>query len=124
MPAAREAIGLEQAPRFTTGQAFADRPDILALIDRVRASIGRAVNKAHPQDATIDATGLEVTSTLAHCVSRAGREYVRCATARLGVLCTSLIPVAPMVDQVSSHDMRQAWALHDKLKATCRPAMF
>jgi hypothetical protein len=32
-PAVREAIGLEQVPRFTTLQAFADTPEIMALID-------------------------------------------------------------------------------------------
>src|SRR5436189_1669585 len=57
MPAVRGAIGLEEVPRFTTLQMFADRPEIMALIDRVLASIGRAVCKANPQDGAIDGTG-------------------------------------------------------------------
>ena len=31
MPAVREALGLVEVPRFTTLQAFADRPEIMAL---------------------------------------------------------------------------------------------
>ncbi len=123
MPAVREAIGLEQVPRFTTLQAFADRPDILALIDHVLASIGRAVSKARPQDAAIDGTGLEVTSASAHFVSRAGRERTRFVKVMLGVLCASVIPVSLVVDWGPSHDMKQAWTLREKLRATCRPTM-
>lgn len=74
MPAVREAIGLEDVPRFTTLQAFADRPDIMTLIDSVLASIGRAVNRAQARDGALDGTGLEVTSASAHFVSRAGRK--------------------------------------------------
>jgi hypothetical protein len=55
--------GIQVTPRFTTLQAaFADRPEILGLIDGVLASIGRAVNKGRPQDAAADGTGMETTS--------------------------------------------------------------
>jgi hypothetical protein len=43
MPTVREAIGLREVPRFNTLQTFADRPEILALIDGVLASIGRTL---------------------------------------------------------------------------------
>ena len=45
MPAVREAIGLEEIPRFTTLQAFADHPQIMALVDGVLAGIGRVMHK-------------------------------------------------------------------------------
>lgn len=122
MPAVREAIGLDRAPRFTTLQMFADRPEIMALIDGVLASIGRAVNKAQHQDAAMDGTGLETTSASAHFVSRAGRKRTRFVKLMLGVLCGAVIPVSLVVDWGPSHDMRQAWALREKLKATTRPS--
>ncbi len=121
MPAVREAIGLREVPRFTTLQAFADRPEVIALIDGVLASIGRAVSRAMPQDAAIDGTGLEVTSASAHFVSRAGRKRTRFVKVMLGVLCTAVIPVSLVVDWGPSHDMKQAWTLREKIKATCSP---
>lgn len=123
MPAVREALGLGQVPRFTTLQAFADRPEIMKLIDGVLASIGRAVCTARPQDAAIDGTGLEVTSASAHFVSRAGRKRTRFVKLMLGVLCASVLPVALVVDWGPSHDMKQAWTLREKMIRTCTPTM-
>jgi hypothetical protein len=123
MPAVREAIGLTSVPRFTTLQTFADRKDILALIDGVLASIGRAINKARPQDAALDGTGLEVTSASAHFVSRAGRKRTKFVKLLIGVLCGSVIPISLVVDWGPSHDMRQAWALRAKMKAATKPTM-
>lgn len=123
MPAVREAIGLEEVPRFTTLQAFADRPEIMALIDGVLASIGRAVSRARPQDAALDGTGLEVTSASAHFVSRAGRARTKFVKLMLGVLCATVIPVSLVADWGPSHDMKQAWALREKMKAACTPTM-
>jgi len=121
MPAVREALGLYRVPRFTTLQGFADRPDILALVDGVLASIGRAALKATPQDAAIDGTGLETTSASAHFVSRAGRKRTRFVKLTLIALCAGVIPAALVVDWGPSHDMRQAWALRAKMKAVGRP---
>lgn len=123
MPAVREAIGLREVPRFTTLQTFADRPEIMALIDGVLASIGRAIAQHTPQDAAVDGTGLEVTSASAHFISRAGRSRTRFVKVMLGVLCAAVIPVAMVVDWGPSHDMKQAWALRDKMKETCTPTM-
>jgi hypothetical protein len=123
MPAVREAIGLERVPRFTTLQAFADRPEIMALIDAVLASIGRAIAKNQPQDAAIDGTGLEATSASAHFVSRAGRKRTKFVKVMLGVLCAAVCPVALVVDWGPSHDMKQAWTLREKMMGTCTPTM-
>jgi hypothetical protein len=123
MPAVREAIGLEEVPRFTTLQTFADRPEIMALIDGVLASIGRAMHAANPQDAAADGTGMEVTSASAHFVSRAGRRRTKFVKLMIGVLCASVCPCALVVDWGPSHDMRQAWALREKMMATCKPTM-
>ncbi len=85
------------------------------------ADIGRAIAQTVPQDAAIDGTGLEVTSASAHFVSRAGRTRTRYVKLLLGVLCGSVIPVSLVVDWGPSHDMRQAWALRDKMITTCTP---
>lgn len=123
MPAVREAIGLAEAPRFTTLQAFADRPEVLAIIDGVLASIGRAIARQEPQDAAADGTEMEVTSASAHFISRAGRKRTKFVKVMLGVLCAAVIPVSLVVDWGPSHDMKQAWALREKMKATCQPTM-
>jgi hypothetical protein len=122
MPAVREAIGLHGVPRFTTLQAFADRPEVIALIDGVLASIGRAIAKNQPQDAALDGTGMEVTSASAHFVSRAGRKRTRFVKVMLGVLCAAVIPVSLVVGWGPSHDMKQAWALREKMRGTCDAA--
>jgi hypothetical protein len=121
MPAVREAIGLKEVPRFTTLQTFADRPDVLALIDGLLRSIGRAVNKARPQDAAMDGTGLETTSASAHFLSRAGRKRTKFVKLMIGVLCAAVVPCSLVVDWGPSHDMKQAWALRAKLRATTDP---
>jgi hypothetical protein len=121
MPAVREAIGLQEVPRFTTLQTFADRPEIMAIIDGVLASVGRALHKSQEQDAAADGTGMEATSASAHLVSRAGRERTRFVKVMLGVLCASVCPFAVVVDWGPSHDMRQTWTLREKMTAVCRP---
>jgi hypothetical protein len=128
MPAVREAIGLDDVPRFTTLQTFADRPDILALIDSVLATIGRAISEHlartnQPQDAAMDGTGMEVTSASAHYVSRAKRTRTKFVKPVLGVLCGAVIPVALVMGWGPSHDMKQAWTLREKMKQTCKPTM-
>lgn len=123
MPAVRDAIGLVEVPRFTTMAEFADRQDVLELIDSVMASIARTVSRARPQDAAADGTGLETTSASAHFVSRAGRKRTKYVKLMLGVLCSSVLPCALVVDWGPSHDMRQAWALREKMKGSCTPTM-
>lgn len=123
MPSVREAIGLLEVPRFTTMAEFADRADVLELIDAVLASIARTISKARPQDAAVDGTGLETTSASAHFVSRAGRKRTKYVKLTLGVLCSSVIPCALVVDWGPSHDMRQAWTLREKMKGSCTPTM-
>ena len=123
MRAVREAIGLSEVPRFTTLQTSADRPEILALINRVLASISRAVCNAHPKDAGADGTGLEVTSASTNFVSGAGRRRTKFVKAILGVLCAGVLPVSLVVDWGPSLDMKQAWVLREKIRATCRPTM-
>jgi hypothetical protein len=121
MPAVREAIGLKSVPRFTTLQTFADDARTLEVVDAILRQIGRAVNRARPQDAAIDATGLETSSASAHFVSRAGRKRTKFVKLSIAVLCGALIPCALVADWGPSHDMKQAWALLGKLRGTTRP---
>lgn len=121
MPEVRDAVGLKDVPRFTTLQMFADRPDITALIDHVLASIGRALLRSRRQDAAIDGTGMETTSASAHFISRAGRKRTRFVKLTIGVLCAAVCPCALVVDWGPSHDMRQAWAVREKLKRIGKP---
>jgi Transposase DDE domain len=118
-PALREALGLCEVPRFTTLQAFADKPEIFALIDGVLRSIGRAIVKQQPQDAAIDGTGMEATTASAHFVSRAGRTRGKYVKLLLGVLCGAVIPVSLVMDWGPSHDLKQAWKLREKMQQTC-----
>lgn len=120
MPAVREAIGLRDVPRFTTLQAFAAKPQILTLIDAVlMKTLGGAAMKHERQDAALDGTGVETTSASAHFVSRAGRQRTRFVKLMLAVLCTSVMPAAVAVGWGPSNDMREAWAVRDKLLDAC-----
>ncbi len=119
MPAVREAIGLSGVPRFTTLQAFADRPDLLAFIDAVLKTLGRAAVTRRRQDAALDGTGVETTSASAHFVSRAGRKRTRFVKLMLAVLCASVMPAAVVVGWGPTNDMREAWAVRDKLLDAC-----
>jgi len=121
MPPVREAIGLRTVPRFTTLQRFADQPGVLALVDGVLESAGRAVAAARPQDAAIDGTGMETSSASAHFISRAGRQRTRYVKLTMVVLCASVMPCALVVDWGPSHDMRQAWAARAKARTACTP---
>lgn len=121
MPEVQEAIGLTRVPRFTTLQTFAEKPEIMALIDGVLASIGRAINRSRPQDAAIDGTGLETSSASAHFVSRAGRRRSKFVKLTLVALCGAMVPCALVVDWGPSHDMKQAWEARDKLKRSTKP---
>ena len=62
-----------------------------------------------------------MTSASAHYVSRAGRKRTKYVKILLGVLCAAVIPMSLVIDLGPSHDMKQAWALREKMKATCRP---
>lgn len=39
----------------------------------------------------------------------------------LGVLCGAVIPVCMVMDWGPSHDMKQAWAVREKMGAACTP---
>jgi hypothetical protein len=119
MPAVREAIGLSSVPRFTTLQAFADRPEVLALIDGVLRTLGRAAMKHERQDAALDGTGVETTSASAHFVSRAGRKRTKYVKLMLAVLCASVMPAAVVVGWGPTNDPREAWAVRDTLLDAC-----
>lgn len=119
MPAVREALGLRGVPRFTTLQAFADRPDVPALIDAVLTTLGRAAVKHERQDAALDGTGVETTSASAHFVSRAGRRRTKYVKLMIAVLCASVMPAALVVGWGPTHDMREAWAVRAKLLDAC-----
>jgi hypothetical protein len=119
MPAVRESIGLREVPRFTTLQMFADRNNVLALVDAVLQTLGRAAMKHERQDAALDGTGVETTSASAHFISRAGRTRTKFVKLMLGVLCGCVMPVAVVVDWGPSNDMREAWSVREKLLGAC-----
>jgi hypothetical protein len=119
MPAVRDAIGLRDVPRFTTLQTFADRPDVLALVDAVLRTLGRAATTHEPQNAALDGTGVETTSASAHFVFRAGRRRTKYVKLMLGVLCASVMPAALEVGWGPTNDMREAWRVREKLLDAC-----
>lgn len=60
-------------------------------------------------------------SASAHFVSRAGRKRTKFVKLMIGFLCSAVCPCALVVDWGPSHDMRQAWALREKMLAIGRP---
>lgn len=70
MPQPCEAIGLKRLAHFTTLQRFDARIDIETLVNDILAQLVDDFTQGQLRDAAMDATGLEVTNSTAHFVTR------------------------------------------------------
>jgi hypothetical protein len=120
----RAALGLpEKLPHYTTLQKFSARSQVLAIAQAMIAQIGRQVLQARGADqaAAMDSTGLSTSSASAYFESRRGklgRKYVKFSTI---VLCSSLFPIATVLDIGPSNDLVQAPPLLRQAQALGQP---
>lgn len=123
MPKLREAIGLEVLPHYTTLQKFAARSDVATTVDRFLIQIAKALAVNPRAEASIDATGFELSNASAHFVARSGRERKRFLKASMIVVCGLLLPVALVLSWGPGPDIVQARPAAAKAAEVIQPAV-
>ena len=122
----RQALGLgDKLPHFTTLQKFSARSQVVAIAQKLVAAIGKAAAPA-PQDlpaaAAMDSTGLATTCASDYFRSRSGKQCRQWVKVSVVVWCTSLLPLALVIDTGPSNDRVQAPELLAQGQAAARPA--
>jgi len=123
-PALRRRLGLtDKLPHFTTLQKFSARSQVVAIVQKLIATIGQAAaaQAAGPTSAAMDATGLATTTASEYFRARSGQPCRRWAKVSVVVLCGSLLPVSLVVDLGPSNDRVQAPELLRQAQAVARP---
>ncbi len=124
-PNLREALGLQdKLPHYTTLQKFSARSQVLAIVDAMIRTIGRAAGAPEYAQGTaaMDATGLETTTASAHFQSRSGRRRRKWVKVSTIILCGSLLPVSLVLDWGPGNDKCQAGELLAKASEATLPA--
>ena len=119
--ALRQRLGLERLPHYSTLKRFADRSDVLEIIDRMLAEIVKEFAPA-PELAAMDATGIETTSASAHYLTRSGKTRKKYVKVSVCVAVGSLLPAALVVSWGPYNDKREARPLLEKTRLAMRPA--
>jgi len=118
--ALRQRLGLtDKLPHYTTLQKFSARSQVLAIVQKVLASIGRQAPAE--EAAAMDATGLSRTTVSDYFCSRRGRRFRRWVKVSVVVLCGSLLPLALEVALKPTHDCVQARALLTQAQEVAQP---
>ena len=127
-PSLRQRLGLtDKLPHFTTLQKFSARSEVLAIAQKLLASIGQAAarQEAGHVDAAMDSTGLAITSASDYFRSRSGKKSKRrWVKISVVVLCGSLLPVSLVIDLGPSNDRIQVPALLSQAQGVVRPDKF
>ncbi len=124
-PNLREALGLQdKLPHYTTLQKFSARSQVLAIVDAMIRTIGRAAGAPEYAQGTaaMDATGLETTTASAHFQSRSGRRRRKWVKVSTIILCGSFLPVSLVLDWGPGNDKCQAGELLAKASEATLPA--
>src|SRR5690606_11580629 len=118
--ALRQRLGLERLPHYSTLKRFADRSDVLDIIDRMLAEIVKEFAPA-PELAAMDATGIESTSASAHYRTRSGKTRKKYVKVSVCVAVGSLLPAALVVSWGPYNDKREARPLLEKTRLAMQP---
>ena len=105
----RQRLGLTDGklPHYSTLKKFADRSDVLLIIDCMLLEI---VQQFDPdaEEAAIDSTGLETTAASAHFQTRSGRQRKKFIKVSVCVLAGSLLPSGLALSWGPSNDKCEA----------------
>jgi hypothetical protein len=110
----RQCLGLqEKLPHYTTLQKFSSRSQVVAIAQKIVATIGQSVLAQKPdgQDAAMDGTGLAHTAASDYFRHRSGRRIRGWVKVSVMVLCGSLLPLALVVDAKPTNDCMHGQAL-------------
>jgi hypothetical protein len=124
-PTLRQRLGLvDKLPHFTTLQKFSRRSQVVAIAQKLVATIGRAAarQEAAPTAAAMDSTGLATTKASVYFRSRSGKPCRQWVKVSVVVLCGSLLPLGLAVDLGPSNDRIQVPTLLDQAQAVAQPA--
>jgi len=124
-PGLRQRLGLtEKLPHFTTLQKFSARREVLAVVQKLVASIGQCAAAQTPEDLALvmDATGLSRTTVSDYFCSRRGRKFRQWVKVAVVVTTGSLLPLALAVDLKPTHDCVQARTLLAQAQAVSHPS--
>ena len=119
----RQRLGLtDKLPHYTTLQKFSARSQVLAIAQKLVATIGQSAAAQTPHPAVaMDATGLSRTTVSDYFCSRRGRRFRRWVKVSTVVLCGSLLPLALQIDLRPTHDCVQARTLLAQAQGVAQP---
>jgi hypothetical protein len=120
----RQCLGLEdKLPHYTTLQKFSARSQVLAIAQKLVATIGQSAAAQTPEgkDAAMDATGLARTTTSEYYRRRTGRRIRGWVKVSVMVLCGSLLPTALVVDLKPTNDCTHAGVLITQAQSVIQP---
>lgn len=120
----RQCLGLgDKLPHYTTLQKFNARSQVLAIAQKLVAAIGKAAEPpARGDSAAMDSTGLSTSTASQYFQSRKGTRPRQWVKVSVVVWCTSLLPLALVVDQGPSNDRIQVPDLLGQGQALVQPA--
>jgi hypothetical protein len=123
-PSLRQRLGLsEKLPHYTTLQKFSARSQVVAIVQKLIATIGTAAAKQSPKAAAVmDSTGLATTTASAYFRSRTGQPCRQWVKLSVMVLCGSLLPLALVADLGPSNDRIQVPQLLAQGQMVARPS--
>ena len=104
----RKAMGLKRLPHYSTLKKFADRSSVLEIIDAMLLEIVRQFAGESPDEAAIDATGMETTSASAHYRTRSGKQRQKYVKLSVCVMAGSLLPSSVVASWGPNNDKREA----------------
>lgn len=116
----RARLGLRRLPHYSTLKKFADRSDVLHIVDCMILEIVRQFAPA-AEEAAIDSTGLETTSASAHYRSRSGKARKKYVKVSVCVMAGSLLPSSVVLSWGPGNDKREAEDLLAKAMTVNRP---
>lgn len=120
----RACLGLQdKLPHYTTLQKFSARSQVAAIAQNIITRIGKAAIKAggDKEPAAMDSTGLDTISPSSYFESKRGRRHRSYIKLSAIVLCSSLFPLAMVLDRGPSNDRVQAPELLQQAQAVGRP---
>lgn len=116
----RQRLGLAQLPHYSTLKKFADRSDVLLIVDCMLLEVVRQF-ASDAQEAAMDSTGLETTSASAHYQSRSGKSRKKFIKVSVCVLAGSLLPSGLAVSWGPGNDKVEARDVLAKASVAQRP---
>ena len=118
--AVRARLGLGRLPHYSTLKKFADRSDVLHIVDCMILEIVRQF-APDAEEAAIDSTGMETTSASAHYCSRSGKARKKFIKVSVCVMAGSLLPSSVVLSWGPGNDKREAPELLAKAMTVNQP---